>query len=45
MHLEHDITLPCQALSRINGVVVCTALFDANPVVMIPTARQEPFLC
>lgn len=45
MHFECDITLPCQALSRINGVVICTGLFDANPIVMIPAARQEPFLC
>jgi hypothetical protein len=37
--LEYDVTLPCQALSRINGVVICTALFDANSIVMIPRAR------
>lgn len=37
--LEKSRTLPCQALSRINGVVICTALFDANPIIMIPRAR------
>lgn len=37
--LEESRTLPCQALSRINGVVICTALFDANPIIMIPRAR------
>lgn len=37
--LEDSGTVPCQALSGINGVVICTAFFDANPVVMIPTAR------
>lgn len=38
-YLEENRTLPCQALSRINGVVICTALFDANPIIMIPGAR------
>lgn len=37
--LEDSRTLPRQAFSRINGVVICTALFDANPIIMIPRAR------
>lgn len=38
--LEDSRTLPGQALSRIHGVVICTALFDANPIIMIPKARR-----
>lgn len=39
--LEDSKTLPCQALSRINRVVICTAFFDANSIIMIPRARTE----
>lgn len=37
--LEDSGTLPCQALSRVDGVVVRAAFLDANPVIVIPRAR------